>query len=144
MSMNAVAIVKIAPETLTAALRPSGGGDLPDVFDRGGGLAFRLRALDDATLIVTSLGFDREPDEIAEALKRCLGGVLSAHRDSHGVLVFPDKAMPSAGGYDAAVVTGAQNLADAEPHFATYDAVLVELPRLDASLTALATAAAGR
>ncbi len=101
MSMNAVAIVRIAPETLREALRPSGGGDLPDVFDRGAGLSFRIRALDDATLIVTSLGFDHEPDEIADALKRCLGGVLSAHRDARGVLVFPDKAMPSARGYDA-------------------------------------------
>ncbi len=43
----------------------------------------------------------------------------------------------AAGGYDAAVVTGAQNLADAEPHFATYDAVLVELPRLDAPAMAV-------
>lgn len=37
----------------------------------------------------------------------------------------------AAGGFDAAVVTGARNLAEAEPHFSGYDAVLVELPRLD-------------
>ncbi len=37
----------------------------------------------------------------------------------------------AADGFDAAVVGGAHNLAEAEPHFANYDAVLVELPRLD-------------
>lgn len=37
----------------------------------------------------------------------------------------------AAGGYDAAVVNEARHLAEAEPHFASYDAVLVELPRLD-------------
>lgn len=103
MSMNAIAIVKISPETLREALRPSGGGELPEVFDRGAGLSFRLQALDDASLVVTTFGFDREPDELAEALKRCVGGVLAAHRDPRGVLVFPDKAMPTARSYDTVV-----------------------------------------
>ncbi len=43
----------------------------------------------------------------------------------------------AAGGFDAAVVTGARNLAEAEPHFGNYDAVLVELPRLDAPAMAV-------
>lgn len=43
----------------------------------------------------------------------------------------------AAGGFDAAVVTGARSLAEAEPHFANYDAVLVELPRFDASAMAV-------
>lgn len=43
----------------------------------------------------------------------------------------------AAGGFDAAVVTGARSLAEAEPHFAGYDAVLVELPRVDAAAMAV-------
>lgn len=43
----------------------------------------------------------------------------------------------AAGGYDAAVVNEARHLAEAEPHFAGYDAVLVELPRLDDPAMAL-------
>ena len=103
MTMNAVAIVKIAHQTLREALRPSGGEDLPDVVDRGDGLSFRMTPLDDATLIHPTLSFDHEPDEIADALKRCLGGVMSAHRDSRGVLVFPDKAMPQSKSYDGVI-----------------------------------------
>ena len=41
------------------------------------------------------------------------------------------------GGYDAAVVNDAAHLTGAEPHFASYDAVLVELPRLDDPAMAL-------
>ncbi len=41
------------------------------------------------------------------------------------------------GGYDAAVVNEARHLTEAEPHFAGYDAVLVELPRLDDPAMAL-------
>lgn len=41
------------------------------------------------------------------------------------------------GGYDAAVVNEARHLPEAEPHFASYDAVLVELPRLDDPAMAL-------
>jgi len=43
----------------------------------------------------------------------------------------------SAGGYDAAVVNDARHLTGAEPHFAGYDAVLIELPRLDDPALAL-------
>ncbi len=43
----------------------------------------------------------------------------------------------SAGGYDAAVVNDARHLTGAEPHFADYDAVLIELPRLDDPAMAL-------
>lgn len=43
----------------------------------------------------------------------------------------------AAGGFDAAVVTSTSHLAAAEPHFGDYDAVLVELPRLDDPALAL-------
>jgi hypothetical protein len=43
----------------------------------------------------------------------------------------------AAGGFDAAVVTATSHLTAAEPHFASYDAVLVELPRLDDPALAL-------
>lgn len=43
----------------------------------------------------------------------------------------------AAGGYDAAVVNEARHLTDAEQHLAGYDAVLVELPRLDHPAMAL-------
>jgi hypothetical protein len=97
--MKAVALVKISPSSLREALRPSGGGDLPDPVDRGGGLTFRMRDLDDATLLTLSTPFDAEADDITEAVKKSVGGVIRMHNDSRGVFVFPDRAMPSASNY---------------------------------------------
>ncbi len=103
MTMKAVALVKISPVSLREALRPAGGGDLPELVDRGSGLTFRLKDLEDGTLVKLSTGFDAEPYEIAAALNKALGGVARLHRDARGILVFPDRAMPEARRYDGVV-----------------------------------------
>jgi hypothetical protein len=63
-------------------------------------------ALDDATLVPTSIRFDLEPADLAAALGRKLGAALDAATDPRGVFVLPDVALDAAKDaktYDAAL-----------------------------------------
>src|SRR4051812_27415218 len=56
----------------------------------------KTEALEDATLVKTSIRFDLEPQELGAALHAKLGGALDGQDDRRGVFVLPDVALSEA------------------------------------------------
>lgn len=102
MSMEAVALVRIRASVLAGSLQAAGpsGTTLVGV----NGEALDIEALDDATLVFTSVSMrETEPDELGLVIRALLGDALDQHDDERGVLVFPKAAAPASRTYDEAV-----------------------------------------
>lgn len=99
MTKQAVAIVRIDPETVRNALASAGD----DRRVGANGERFRMGELGDATLVHLELGIDREPDELAARVRALLGDLLDAHEEARGVPVYPDSYALEADGWDAAI-----------------------------------------
>jgi hypothetical protein len=100
MSKQAVAIVRIDAGSVRGALAAAGGED-----QRVGanGEAFRIDALDDATLVHLEIGIGSEPSELAARLEELLGELLEAHEEPRGVPVYPSSYTLAARTWEAAI-----------------------------------------
>jgi hypothetical protein len=100
MSMQAVAIVRIDAGSVRGALASAGGED-----QRVGanGEAFRIVALDDATLVHLELGIGSEPSELAARIRELLGELLDQHDEPRGVPVYPSSYALQARTWAAAI-----------------------------------------
>jgi len=100
MSKQAVAIVRIDAGSVRGALASAGGED-----QRVGvnGEAFRIAALDDATLVHLEVSIGSEPSELATRLRELLGEVLDAHEEPRGVPVYPSSYTLEARTWAAAI-----------------------------------------
>src|SRR5690606_3660492 len=93
MSMDAVAALKVKLDDAKKTLKAAPGG-----LVGADGETIRVRALDDGILVDLGVSL-RDPDAVALALRQRLGAVLDAHDDPRGVMVFPERARPSAKTY---------------------------------------------
>ncbi|MBX3268652.1 MAG: hypothetical protein KF729_00230 [Sandaracinaceae bacterium] len=100
MRMNAIAIVKIDPAVVTAALPALAGEGLHRGED---GAPVRVRALEDATLVYLDAPLTEEPDLLGMRLVAKLGDLLLAHLEPRGVPAFPESYALAATRWDAAL-----------------------------------------
>ncbi len=99
MSMNAIAVLKIDPELVTAAL-PALEGERR----RGAnGEPVRVRALTNAALVHLDAPLAEDPEVLGALLAMKLGDVLAAHGEPRGVPVYPESYALAATSWDAAV-----------------------------------------
>ncbi len=61
--------------------------------------SMRLEALDDCTLIHTSVPFETDADELVARLRDVFGDALDEHDDPRGLFVLPEVARPKARAY---------------------------------------------
>ncbi len=90
MSMNAIAVLRIGPDVVRAAL-PT-GGEVP-----------RIDALENATLVHLGVPLTAEPAALAHRLAGLVGDVLAAHTEPRGVPIYPESYTLRATSWDAAI-----------------------------------------
>lgn len=100
MSMNAIAIVRIAPETIRQALPAT---DEEDVRRGATGGPVRIRALSNATAIYLGVPLTESPESLGLELATLLGDVLLAHDEARGVPVYPESYALEADSWDDAI-----------------------------------------
>jgi hypothetical protein len=67
------------------------------------GEAFRIAALEDATIVHLEVGIGSEPSELAARLRELLGELLDAHDEPRGVPVYPSSYALEARSWAAAI-----------------------------------------
>jgi hypothetical protein len=102
MSMEAVALVRIEASVLASTLKAAGSSGT--ALEGANGERITIKALDDATLIFTSVSVrDAETEELGLLIRALVGDALDKHDDDRGVFTFPKAAAPKAKSYDAAI-----------------------------------------
>lgn len=98
MSMNAIAILRIAPDTIRQALP-----GIDDVREGACGEPVRIRALSNATAVHLGVPLTESPASLGLRLAALVGDVLLAHDEPRGIPIYPESYTLEAATWDDAI-----------------------------------------
>lgn len=105
MPHRAAVLVKIPASVLDNELQPAQNPGLPGehCYTGANGVPFGVRPLDGGAVLYTPAPYEGEADEGAYMARALLGKLLDNHKDTRGLLVFPDGSPLDARDYEGAI-----------------------------------------